>query len=112
MVGLGTRSAIERAESGNSQPKAARASALPDRQCRASRSTTQTDGRCCEITNCHTKPPAHCTTGRPGARSCVHATRPPDQCRLPTGGVSPDEQRKRPGVDGVTAQAYAEHLDE
>src|SRR5690348_7944387 len=30
MVGLGTRSAIERAESGNSQPKAARASALPD----------------------------------------------------------------------------------
>src|SRR5215813_2688159 len=30
MVGLGTRSAIERAESGNSRPKAARASALPD----------------------------------------------------------------------------------
>ena len=30
MAGLGTRSAIERAESGNSQPKAARASALPD----------------------------------------------------------------------------------
>jgi hypothetical protein len=30
MVGLGTRSAIERAESGNSQPKTARASALPD----------------------------------------------------------------------------------
>jgi len=32
MVGLGTRSAIERAESGNSQPKTARASALPDAQ--------------------------------------------------------------------------------
>jgi hypothetical protein len=30
MVGLGTRSAIERAESGNSQSKTARASALPD----------------------------------------------------------------------------------
>src|SRR5215510_15606885 len=30
MVGLGTRSAIERAEIGNSRPKAARASALPD----------------------------------------------------------------------------------
>src|SRR5262249_6273741 len=30
MVGLGTRSAIERAESGNSRPKAVRASALPD----------------------------------------------------------------------------------
>jgi hypothetical protein len=32
MVGLGTRSTIERVESGNSQPKAARASALPDGQ--------------------------------------------------------------------------------
>ena len=32
MVGLGTRSTIERVESGNSQPKAARASALPDRE--------------------------------------------------------------------------------
>jgi hypothetical protein len=30
MVGLGTRSAIERAEIGNSRPKVARASALPD----------------------------------------------------------------------------------
>jgi hypothetical protein len=30
MVGLGTRSIIERVEIGNSQPKAARASALPD----------------------------------------------------------------------------------
>ena len=30
MVGLGTRFAIERAEIGNSRPKAARASALPD----------------------------------------------------------------------------------
>ena len=32
MVGLGTRSTIERVEIGNSQPKAARASALPDAQ--------------------------------------------------------------------------------
>ena len=31
MVGLGTRTTIERVEIGNSQPKAARASALPDR---------------------------------------------------------------------------------
>jgi hypothetical protein len=30
MVGLGTRSTIERVEIGNSRPKAARASALPD----------------------------------------------------------------------------------
>jgi hypothetical protein len=30
MVGLGTRTTIERVEIGNSQPKAARASALPD----------------------------------------------------------------------------------
>ena len=30
MVGLGTHSTIERVEIGNSQPKAARASALPD----------------------------------------------------------------------------------
>jgi hypothetical protein len=35
MVGLGTRSAIERAEIGNSQPKAVRARALPDRRRRA-----------------------------------------------------------------------------
>jgi hypothetical protein len=35
MAGLGTRSAIERAEIGNSRPKAARASALPDRRRRA-----------------------------------------------------------------------------
>jgi hypothetical protein len=39
MVGLGTRSAIERAESGNSQPKTARASALPDRRRRAERAS-------------------------------------------------------------------------
>jgi hypothetical protein len=32
MVGLGTRSTIERVEIGNSRPKAARASALPDAQ--------------------------------------------------------------------------------
>jgi hypothetical protein len=31
MVGLGTRSTIERVEIGNSRPKVARASALPDR---------------------------------------------------------------------------------
>jgi Reverse transcriptase (RNA-dependent DNA polymerase) len=85
---------------------------LEGRQCRASRSTGRIDGRYLEITNCHTKTPADCSTGRPRARSRVHDTRPPDQCRLPTGGVSPDEQGKRPGVDGVTAQAYAEHLDE
>ncbi len=30
MAGLGTRSIIERVETGNSRPKAARASALPD----------------------------------------------------------------------------------
>jgi hypothetical protein len=36
MVGLGTRSAIERAEIGNSRPKAVRASALPDRRLRTS----------------------------------------------------------------------------
>jgi len=30
MVGLGTRSTIERVEIGNSRPKVARASALPD----------------------------------------------------------------------------------
>jgi len=32
MVGLGTRSTIERVEIGNSRPKVARASALPDRR--------------------------------------------------------------------------------
>src|SRR5262245_43833924 len=32
MVGRGTRSTIERVESGNAQPKAARASTLPNRQ--------------------------------------------------------------------------------
>jgi hypothetical protein len=32
MVGLGTRSTIERVEIGNSRPKVARASALPDVQ--------------------------------------------------------------------------------
>jgi hypothetical protein len=37
MVGLGTRSTIERVEIGNSRPKVARASALPDRRRRAER---------------------------------------------------------------------------
>jgi len=34
MVGLGTRSTIERVEIGNSRPKVARASALPDSELR------------------------------------------------------------------------------
>jgi hypothetical protein len=65
MVGRGTRSAIERAESGNSQPKTARASALPDRQRRASRGAGQTDGRALESTNRHSPTAAPGGAGRP-----------------------------------------------
>src|SRR5262249_6008487 len=58
MVGRGTRSAIERAESGNSRPKAARASALADRRRRAERSRRyDTRERLCARSSCHHTPP-------------------------------------------------------
>jgi hypothetical protein len=63
MVGRGTRSAIERAEIGNSQPKAARASALPDRRRRASRAAGGTDGRDAGLTNRIHETPENCATG-------------------------------------------------
>src|SRR5215813_3255602 len=96
MVGLGTRSAIERAESGNSRPKAARASALPDRRCRASRSAGESDGRDREITNRHTTTPADGGAGRPRSRPRLYAAGPPDGQRLSARGVAPDAQGERP----------------
>src|SRR4030095_1679427 len=95
MVGRGTRSAIERAEIGNSQPKAARASALPDSHRGASRAAGQTDGRYLEITNRHTTTPAPCGAGRPRSRSGLHDTAPADRRGRSPGGVSPDEQGER-----------------
>src|SRR5262249_29487419 len=61
MAGLGTRSAIERAEIGNSQPKAARASALPDRRRRAGRSSGyDTRERLWAHESCHHTPTGQC----------------------------------------------------
>src|SRR5215831_8632162 len=61
MVGLGTRSIIERVESGNSRPKAARASALPDRRRRAERASGyDTRERLWAHESCHHTPTGQC----------------------------------------------------
>jgi len=60
MVGLGTRTTIERGEIGNSQPKAARASALPDRRRRAECPMGGNQGRDSELTNPDTRTPVDC----------------------------------------------------
>src|SRR5215471_16314634 len=96
MVGLGTRSTIERVEIGNSRPKVARASALPDRQRRASRFAGRKDGRYLEITNRHTQTPADGGAGRPRSREGLDDPGPSHRRGLSAGGVSPHEQVKCP----------------
>src|SRR5215813_2297793 len=90
MVGLGTRSAIERAESGNSQPKAARASALPDRQRRASRFSGRTYGRDSGLTNRIHETPENCATSPTLSGDGVQQRVALDRPGVLTGSLSPD----------------------
>ena len=100
MVGLGTRSAIERAESGNSQPKTARASALPDTMAGRLRPTTVSTTLQKIATLAREAPQRVLTT-------LAH--------HLALDFLREAYRRTRkdgaPGVDGQTAAAYAEALE-